>query len=707
MQLPGAGSAALSAAVAAGEPDAVVAAFAAHSAELLRAGDLALLRDAARVVSPDGGALPPEVAWRLGYALHQRGRFDEALDCYARADRDPDRTALADLAQLHAAEASTRWARGDAAASRVSADLALESATASGDDSALGSAWVAQALVSALEGDRHANRHAYDKALQAAVRADDVLTQVRVHNNLGSLENEEGRYASALVHLDEAVALWLHDVPSAVRALTCINRAESLLGLGRVEEALAELEQARDLTRDELSPLLGYAVLGSGDANAARGNASQAAAAYREAIGFAERTGDAQVLVPALAGLARATVGEDLEEAKGVIKRALDQPAALGQVTALLAAGWVALMSGQPERAGEHARQASREAGRRHDARGLAEALELQSMLAPMPHRLDLVDEAATLWTETGHVIGLATNGVLRGRATGDHVAEQSARRRLRALGVRDGATRIAGALQAIGSTEPAGVTICALGSFAVHRSGEPVPASEWQSRKSRDALKILVGRRGRPISRDALCEHLWPETANTGNRLSVVLSTLRAVLDPDKRLPSDHYLAADRQSVRLDVGAVEIDAVTFQDTARAALRAIRTGERAGGGQGAVEELERAAAMYTGHFLEDDPYADWSVEAREELLALALDVRRQLAAELASRGEHQRAVPWLVGLVADDPYDEPAHHALVRSLHLTRRHGEARRCYRTYVTRMEEIDAAPAELAELLDDRSA
>ncbi|MCW2850915.1 MAG: DNA-binding transcriptional activator of the family [Nocardioides sp.] len=62
------------------------------------------------------------------------------------------------------------------------------------------------------------------------------------------------------------------------------------------------------------------------------------------------------------------------------------------------------------------------------------------------------------------------------------------------------------------------------------------------------------------------------------------------------------------------------------------------------------------------------------------------------------RGEHPRAIPWLVGLVADGPYDEPVHQALVRSRHLTRRHGEARRCYRTYVSRMEEIDAAPVEL---------
>ena len=98
----------------------------------------------------------------------------------------------------------------------------------------------------------------------------------------------------------------------------------------------------------------------------------------------------------------------------------------------------------------------------------------------------------------------VATNQVLRARATGDTVQEQAARRRLRALGVRDDATRIAGPLQALGAIDRARVSIRTLGAFAVLCDGQPVAGSAWQSRKSRDALKILAGRRGRPITRDA-----------------------------------------------------------------------------------------------------------------------------------------------------------------------------------------------------------
>ncbi|MFB9313230.1 AfsR/SARP family transcriptional regulator, partial [Nocardioides plantarum] len=347
-------------------------------------------------------------------------------------------------------------------------------------------------------------------------------------------------------------------------------------------------------------------------------------------------------------------------------------------------------------------RLAVREAGRRHDARGLAEALELQSLLVTGPRALDLVDEAGTLWRSTANAVGIATNQTLRARAGNDTVQEQAARRRLRALGVRDDATRIAGPLQALGTADRARVSIRTLGAFAVLCEGEPVPASAWQSRKSRDALKILAGKRGRPLTRDALADHLWPDSDGSGNRLSVVLSTLRSVLDPRKEHPSDHFLVADRESVRLDNDHVEIDAVVFTQTATSALRALRSGERGRPGElGVVEELERAAAMYTGHYLEDDPYSDFTVEVRDELLTLSLEVKRELALALIARGEKQRAIPWLVGLIADDPYDEPSHHHLITTLHEARRHGEARRAYRAYAQRMKEI-GTPADPVEQL-----
>jgi DNA-binding SARP family transcriptional activator len=265
----------------------------------------------------------------------------------------------------------------------------------------------------------------------------------------------------------------------------------------------------------------------------------------------------------------------------------------------------------------------------------------------------------------------------------------------LRSLGVRDDANRIAGPLQVLSQAEAGSVAIRALGTFAVFRAGMPVPPSAWQSRKPRLALKILAGRGGRAIRRDALCELLWPGEPDTGSRLSVVLSTLRSALDPDREHPSEHYVVADRESVRLNLRTVEIDTRQFVEAAGEALRAARLGA-----PDAVAGLEQASAAYTGDFLEEETHI-WAAETRDELRALAGEVRRELVRALAVE-DPERAVPWLIGLVSDDPYDESSHQRLIRILHAAGRHGEARRAHRRYLVSMAEIDVAALSLEQIV-----
>jgi DNA-binding SARP family transcriptional activator len=105
--------------------------------------------------------------------------------------------------------------------------------------------------------------------------------------------------------------------------------------------------------------------------------------------------------------------------------------------------------------------------------------------------------------------------------------------------------------LGALAIEQPVGsVAIRALGGFRVFRDGASVPLREWQSRKARDLLKLLVARVGRPAPRECLLEALWPEQdpCQTRPRLSVALSTVRAVLDPGRRLEPDHFVAATRR---------------------------------------------------------------------------------------------------------------------------------------------------------------
>jgi DNA-binding SARP family transcriptional activator len=236
---------------------------------------------------------------------------------------------------------------------------------------------------------------------------------------------------------------------------------------------------------------------------------------------------------------------------------------------------------------------------------------------------------------------------------------------------------------------EPDRVRITALGRFAVSVGGHPVPATAWQSRKARDLLRILVARRGRPVARDELAELLWPgEPADrVGHRLSVALSTARQVLDPDRRAPADHAVSADAGSLALNLSTVTLDAETFAGYAGYGLVALREG-RVDEARAALEAAERA---YAGDFLEDEPYDDVAAAAREELRAGFLQVVRALAGLSRRAGRADDAVRYLLRALAVDPYDEPAHRALVEILTGNGRHGEARRARERYAAAMAEI----------------
>lgn len=524
-----------------------------------------------------------------------------------------------------------------------------------------------------------------------------MITVVRVRNNLGSRHLEAGRFRTALEELDHAVAVSEDHPVGLASAMVSVNRAEALLGLGRLDEAVGEITIATEQFRAaEAAHLLAFALLLEADAHRVRGNATRAHAKYLEALERAQSVGNAQVLGPALAGLAETVVADDPAASLAHAKQALDQPHTVGEAITMRAAGWIALGQGDLEGAEGWAARALAEAGRRDQLAELADAMELRALTrwtasGDPRDALEELAEAAGIWHEVGSAIRSAVNRVITARLSGDRGAEQAGRQALQALGVRADAERIAGPLQVLGAAAAPEVAVRTFGTFAVSVAGTPVPSSDWPSRKSRQLVQVLAARRGRAMSRAALAELLWPGVADTSGRLSVALSTARAVLDPGKEHDADHYLASDRSQARLDPATVSIDVVEFERVARSGLDAARTGSA-----DAVPLLQAAASLHPAPFLADETTDGWADEVRDDLLRLAVEVRRTLAALLVDAGETEQAVGWLMAVIADDPYDEPSHHTLVRVLAGARRHGEARRAHRAYAARMAELEIEAA-----------
>jgi DNA-binding SARP family transcriptional activator len=101
--------------------------------------------------------------------------------------------------------------------------------------------------------------------------------------------------------------------------------------------------------------------------------------------------------------------------------------------------------------------------------------------------------------------------------------------------------------------------------------------------------------------------------------------------------------------------------------------------------------LTGAESLYTGDFLEDEPYDDWSAIPREQARATYLRVGRTLADCARKHGQTDEAIHYLLRILAMDAYDEQSHRNLIDSYAQAGRHGEARRARDRYTAAMREI----------------
>ena len=365
----------------------------------------------------------------------------------------------------------------------------------------------------------------------------------------------------------------------------------------------------------------------------------------------------------------------------------------------LIGAARVALVLDDRDAVRRHAVDVTDLAKGRGDLPATAAGLELQALVSDDPaEAARLVAEAAQVWASAPAPYGEARNRLIAAKVlTGEaaRTAAREAEQGFRALGARGPAMEAAELLDRLDRQIRPPVAIQALGRFRVVRDGEAVAATAWQSKKARDLLKILVARRGRPTTRETFFDLLWPDEdpQPLGNRLSVALATVRGVLDPDRKFPAEHFVAADKTALSLDLDHVDLDIERFRVEAAAGARLLRAGDR----PAAIVRFEAAEALYAGDFLEEDPYEDWAVALREEAQATYIAVARALAAAAAERGDADGATRYYLRILERDAFDEGAHLGLVSALVAAGRHGEARRRYGFYAAKMDEIavEAAP------------
>ncbi|WP_144126683.1 BTAD domain-containing putative transcriptional regulator [Catellatospora sichuanensis] len=673
-------------------------------ADALRtAGDLEAAARAYEELGASGPDLAAGLAWRAGRVAYQRGDARGALDVFARGDTAGD---TADTALLAAWSAHAFLLAGDTDTAVATARKAVRRALPSGDDGALATAYLSVALSLAVSGDAAGSEEHFALALPIAHRTGDVMLLTRIHTNRTYQHLQAARYPAALESARLCAAYAQAAGSPSLQAIATSNDADALAMLGRYDEAVRRYRAAIGHYQRFGSRRFAGAVLGLAELFRRRGWREQARAAYEQAVQVASGTGNAHVLVPALAGLALVLLGDDVKTAAGHADAAVDRAGPEISGPALLAQGWIALSQGEARRAADLSTEGARVARTQGDRAGLADALELRAAAEDDPARAAAaLREAQAIWTEAGAEVEAARIAVLMSRLPGAGPDERAGgllgEQRLAAADAL--ADRIGGGSAAAVDGSP--VVVRALGRFEVELAGQVVPASSWQSRKARDLLRILVGRRGRPVPRSELSELLWPDgdAQRTGHRLSVLLNIVRGVLDPARAYPADHHLVADQSSIALNTATTGVDVEDFLDQVARGRRLVE--------QEALAQarliLLAADQLYRADAFEDEPYAEWAGPLREEARAAYLAMLRMLAHTSRAAGQPGAAVGYLLRLLERDPYDERAYRSLVRTLVAGGQHGEARRAFDRYAEAMLSIGVRPPDRDLLVPVRRA
>jgi DNA-binding SARP family transcriptional activator len=222
------------------------------------------------------------------------------------------------------------------------------------------------------------------------------------------------------------------------------------------------------------------------------------------------------------------------------------------------------------------------------------------------------------------------------------------------------------------------------LGGLMLEAGAGDGPPTEL-GRRRLALLAILAAAGSRGITRERIIGILWPDTDEEQARhtLSQTLYLMRR--------ETGRPWATGTTPLRLH-DSITSDVVQFQD-------ALDT-----------NQLERAATLYTGAFLEGfylpgaPEFEEWVEATRTRLHAAALKALEQLARQADADRQYEEAGRWWRRLGELDPYSAAYAAGRIRALMNAGDNASALHCAREYEARIRrELDAEPAPIiAELI-----
>jgi DNA-binding SARP family transcriptional activator len=216
---------------------------------------------------------------------------------------------------------------------------------------------------------------------------------------------------------------------------------------------------------------------------------------------------------------------------------------------------------------------------------------------------------------------------------------------------------------------------ITCFGHFEVRRLGKPIMLC--QNRNGQTILRYLVAQPGYQATVDKLVAILWPEDEMevARHKVQVAVSALRHVLNHGLHCTSGSgYILCKNRVYQINpVVSITSDVEQFL--------ALHQLGRQSNKEVAMSYYEQACQLYTGPFLVEDMYADWSAVRREQLSQRFVTMSRALSGYYLEADHYEEAEQWARAQLLENRCDEIAHRQLIQIYVAQRRRTEAIRQY--------------------------
>ncbi len=198
---------------------------------------------------------------------------------------------------------------------------------------------------------------------------------------------------------------------------------------------------------------------------------------------------------------------------------------------------------------------------------------------------------------------------------------------------------------------------ISCFGSFQIFESQEKVMHIKWRTNKVKELFAYLIHHQGKSMYKEKIVEDLWPdmEYERSAAYLHTCIYQIRKTIK-EHGLDDRMKVTYNNDSYIMIMDGIICDTEQFLNIAK---------EKREIGQDTVLMYEKAAALYHGHYLEEDDYA-WAAQLKQKFFFHYQYMVKAIAEYYMEGGMYSQAILHLQQLILKDPLQEESHEMLLK-----------------------------------------